>query len=137
MKHTKPELSQKNPYWIDKHRYYELAHFCRQYPIWLTNYSRLNGLIRAGERIGDNPNKNTKSPTEDIAMARVYFSNRIEMLHRTAEKTDPVIGKYILEAVINGFSYHTMNARDRIPCGRDVYYELQRKFFWILNSERQ
>lgn len=29
----RPELSQKNPYWIGKHRYYELKHFCLQYPI--------------------------------------------------------------------------------------------------------
>lgn len=28
------ELSEKNPYWIEKHRYYELKHFCLQYPIW-------------------------------------------------------------------------------------------------------
>lgn len=27
------ELSEKNPYWIEKHRYYELKHFCLQYPI--------------------------------------------------------------------------------------------------------
>ena len=25
------ELSEKNPYWIEKHRYYELKHFCLQY----------------------------------------------------------------------------------------------------------
>lgn len=24
----RPELSEKNPYWIGKHRYYELKHFC-------------------------------------------------------------------------------------------------------------
>lgn len=23
----RPELSEKNPYWIEKHRYYELKHF--------------------------------------------------------------------------------------------------------------
>lgn len=30
------ELSEKNPYWIEKHRYYELKHFCLQYPILVT-----------------------------------------------------------------------------------------------------
>ena len=30
----RPELSEKNPYWIERHRYYELKHFCLQYPIW-------------------------------------------------------------------------------------------------------
>lgn len=33
-----PELSKKNTYWIEKHRYYELKHFCLQYPIWKEAY---------------------------------------------------------------------------------------------------
>lgn len=28
------EVSESNPYWIEKHRYYELKHFCLQYPTW-------------------------------------------------------------------------------------------------------
>lgn len=27
----RPEVSEKNQYWIEKHRYYELKHFCLQY----------------------------------------------------------------------------------------------------------
>lgn len=30
----RPELSKSSKYWIDRHRYYELKHFCLQYPIW-------------------------------------------------------------------------------------------------------
>ena len=37
------ELSEKNPYWIEKHRYYELKHFCLQYPIWKKAYTALDG----------------------------------------------------------------------------------------------
>ena len=33
-----PEVSEKNKYWIDKHRYYELKHFCLQYPLWKKEY---------------------------------------------------------------------------------------------------
>lgn len=40
----RPELSEKNPYWLEKHRYYELKHFCLQYPIWRKAYSSLSGL---------------------------------------------------------------------------------------------
>ena len=40
----RPELSEKNPYWIEKHRYYELKHFCLQYPIWRKAYVSLNGF---------------------------------------------------------------------------------------------
>ena len=34
MNNVKPELSKRNPYKLDKHRYYELKHFCLQYPDW-------------------------------------------------------------------------------------------------------
>lgn len=40
----RPELSEKNPYWIEKHRYYELKHFCLQYPIWRKAYASLDGF---------------------------------------------------------------------------------------------
>lgn len=38
------EVSENNPYWIEKHRYYELKHFCLQYPTWKRNYVSLEGL---------------------------------------------------------------------------------------------
>jgi hypothetical protein len=38
------EVSTKNRYWIDKHRYYELKHFCLQYPQWKKMYASLDGL---------------------------------------------------------------------------------------------
>ena len=40
----RPELSEKNPYWIERHRYYELKHFCLQYPIWKKAYAALESL---------------------------------------------------------------------------------------------
>lgn len=36
------EVSEKNPYWIEKHRHYELKHFCLQYPIWKKAYSSVS-----------------------------------------------------------------------------------------------
>ena len=36
------ELSENNKYWISKHRYYELKHFCLQYPIWKKAYAAIN-----------------------------------------------------------------------------------------------
>lgn len=38
----RPEISKKNRYWIDKHRYYELKHFCLQYPTWKKAHSSLD-----------------------------------------------------------------------------------------------
>ena len=45
----RPEISKKNLYWIPKHRYYELKHFCLQYPEWKKNYRRRARMER-GQR---------------------------------------------------------------------------------------
>lgn len=134
----RPELSEKNPYWIEKHRYYELKHFCLQYPIWRKAYSALDGLSTqpsdlamfvATSTLGD--------PTANCGIARSYYSERMDMIARVAEATDPLIGSYILKAVTEGWAYDILKARLKIPCCKDTYYQLYRRFFWLLNKERK
>lgn len=131
------ELSEKNPYWIEKHRYYELKHFCLQYPIWKKIYGSLDGL--SGHSTGFTTmvvNSTLGDPTAKIGMARAYYSNRMKMLERTASRTDETLGIYILNGVTEGWSYDILKARLGIPCCKDTYYELYRRFFWLLNKER-
>lgn len=135
----RPELSSKNKYWIDRHRYYELLHFCLQYPLWKKKYTEIDGWIK--HRESSYISVMNRSQREELvsnqAEARLYFSNRIEIVERAAEETDPVIGQYILNAVTNGVSYEKMKARLNIPCCKDTYYDLYRKFFWILDKLRK
>lgn len=133
----RPELSEKNPYWLEKHRYYELKHFCLQYPIWRKAYSSLNGLATRPADLAMFVVSNTLSdPTVKCAMAKAFYSERTDMIKRVAEKTDPVLANYILKAVTEGWSYDILKARLEIPCCKDTYYELYRRFFWLLNKER-
>lgn len=131
------ELSEKNPYWIEKHRYYELKHFCLQYPIWKKIYGSLDGL--PGHSTGLTMmvvNSTLGDPTAKIGMAKAYYSDRMKMLERTASRTDEILGIYILNGVTEGWSYDILKARLGIPCCKDTYYELYRRFFWLLNKER-
>ena len=41
----RPEISEKSKYYIDKHRYYELKHFCLQYKEWKKGYELCNESI--------------------------------------------------------------------------------------------
>jgi hypothetical protein len=134
----RPELSEKNPYWLEKHRYYELKHFCLQYPIWKKAYSSLDGLATrpsnlsifvSGNILGD--------PTARCAIAKVFYSERLNMIKGVAEETDPTLADYILKAVTEGWSYDVLKARLGIPCCKDVYYDLYRRFFWLLSKERK
>ena len=99
----RPELSPKNKYHIDKHRYYELKHFCLQYPEWKKSYSAFD---------------DTSLPLSMIEHIPALYS-------------------YIIKGVIEGKSYTYLKTKLGIPCGRDMYYERYRKFFWVLNESRE
>lgn len=132
----RPEVSVRNPYWIHRHRYYELKHFCLQYSEWRKLHDNID--IYARRKLDPYvATSNISDPTAFAAEARLYFSERMDMVEKAALDADPVIGKYILRAVTEGLSYETLNAQNEIPCCKDVYYELYRKFFWLLSASRK
>lgn len=133
----RPELSEKNKYWMERHRYYELKHFCLQYPIWKKAYQGLDGLSkRPGDLASIGTTNTISDPTARCAEARLFYSQRMEMIERVATETAPELSKYIVKGVTDGFSYDHLKARLEIPCCKDVYYELYRRFFWLLNKVR-
>ena len=132
------ELSNKNPYWIERHRYYELKHFCLQYPIWKKEYAAISEIkSHQSDVIVSSEAQFTSDTTSKCAIEKAYYSKRIDMLERTAKLTDPVLGMYILTGVTEGRSYDNLKAIFNIPCCKDAYYDLYRKFFWLLDKERE
>ena len=136
-KSVRPELSDRNPYWVDRHRYYELTHFCLLYLIWKSRYFSLGDTIRSAAT--DNVSVKSTSvscPTEDEAMKKLYYKERMELVEQTAKETDEVLAPYILLGVTEGVSYDIIKLRLDIPCNRNVYYTLYRRFFWLLDKKR-
>lgn len=118
------ELSSKNKYWISKHRYYELKHFCLQYPEWKKMYSDLHDTIIP------------LSISKRIAMRAIYSAN-VELIEKAAREADPYLYEYIIKGVTEGKSYTYMRTVLNIPCGKDMYYDRYRKFFWLLSESRK
>ena len=135
---TRPELSKSNEFWIERHRYYELKHFCRQYPIWEKAYEGLDGLSKGHLDLVHTSKTGTVSdPTAKCAEARLFYSERMDMIKRAAQEADAKLGDYILTGVTEGISYDWLRAKLGVPCCKNAYYELYRRFFWILNKERR
>lgn len=134
----RPVISEKNKYYINKHRHYELKHFCLQYPHWKQEYANLDcPSFRSGtyERL---PSGNIPGdPTGERAVKKSYYSERIQMIEKIAMEADEYLYKYILKAVTEGLSYTYLKARLEIPCSRDMYYDRYRRFFWLLNESRK
>ena len=133
----RPELSTKNRYWIDKHRHYELKHFCLQYPKWKKAYKELLDLSISLSQIENVRTSNLPgNPTERIAMQKTYYAERIKMVERAAMDADEYLWKYILKAVTEELSYTYLKSQLNIPCGKDLYYDRYRRFFWLLDESR-
>lgn len=134
----RPKVSENNKYWIEKHRYYELKHFCLQYPIWKKAYMSLDGLSKRPSDLAIfSSTKICSDPTAKCALSKEFYSVRIDMINRIAIQTDSELSDYILKGVTEGWSYNSLKTRFDIPCSKDTYYERYRKFFWLLNKERQ
>ena len=129
----RPELSEKNKYHIPKHRYYELKHFCLQYPEW---YKAIVTAIRYPDitkRI-DSDAAEWSDPVWTAVKNRDIYKRKIDLVEAAAKKTDESLGGYILKAVTEDLSYTCLQMMYNIPCGKDKYYELYRKFFYILDK---
>jgi hypothetical protein len=75
-------------------------------------------------------------PTAKSAMRKAYYLERINMIEKIAMETDQFLYNYILKAVTEELSYTYLKSKLKIPCGRDMYYDRYRRFFWLLNEAR-
>lgn len=131
------ELSEKNKYWIDKHRYYELKHLCLQYPIWKSAYIAFDNPSIPLSTIDRAPTSNLPGdPTAKRAMMKAFYSEKMKLIERAALDADRYLHEYILKAVTEGLSYTYLKSKLDIPCGRDMYYDRYRRFFWLLSEAR-
>lgn len=134
----RPEVSVKNKYWIDKHRHYELKHFCLQYPTWKRTYAALDNLSISTSRLDDTPISSIapSDTTAKCAIRKAHYSEKIQLVERAALEADEDLWFYILKAVTEGYSYTYLKTRLDIPCGKDLYYDRYRRFFWLLSKSR-
>lgn len=133
----RPVISEKNKYWIDKHRHYELKHFCLQYPEWKRAYAEFSDVSIPLSMLERVPTSNIPGdPTAKRAMMKTYYGDKIKLLEKVALEADVYLHKYILKAVTEGLSYTYLKTRLGIPCGKDMYYDRYRRFFWLLSNTR-
>lgn len=134
----RPVISDKNKYWIDKHRHYELKHFCLQYPIWKKAYAEFDDVSIPLSMIDKMPTSNIPGdPTAKRAIMKAYYLEKINLVEKIAREADKYLYEYILKAVTEELSYTYLKSKLDIPCGKDMYYDRYRRFFWLLSEARK
>lgn len=132
------KISPKNKYWIEKHRYYELKHFCLQYPIWKKAYEDIADITMYTTSLIE-VSTGSKIPSDIVArnaIDKTVYSNRIDTIEKAAYEADPELSYYILRGVTEELSFTYLKSRLGMPCSKDTYYDRYRRFFWILSKVR-
>ena len=99
----------KTEYNLSKHRFYELKHFCLQYPEWKRLYENLDGWFGKGDT------------TSRDGIKRADILRNLELIEYCALITDPEIFKYVLD--------------DKLVIPISMRYSYH-KFFWELSKRR-
>lgn len=134
----RPVVSIKNPYWIEKFRFYELKYYCYQYPEWKREYLEIESSIKRAAsftRVSNIPAYDISDRVGDIACRLASLAIRIERIERICKETDKSLWHYLLLGVTEGRSYTYLSTVLEMPCGKDMYYDRFRKFYWLLSNE--
>ncbi len=131
------EVSKKNKYYISKHRYYELKHFCLQYYEWKNKYLEMSCWSNRGDIYGSgSKNKSFGDNTAKIGADLAQVSHNLKVIEDACDEADPYLSSYIFKAVTEDKAFTYLKMVMEIPCGKDYYYSRYRKFFWILDKKR-
>lgn len=128
------ELSRRNKYYVTKHRNLELKHFCMQYEDWKKEYVKLVVLKSYG--YGEVKGEGMADHTSQVAIRAKELDDKMTMVKKCCKEAGGDIWEWLFMGVTCGLSFATLEKRG-IPCGRDYYYERYRKFFWMLDRERE
>lgn len=129
-------LSTKNPYYLTKHRFYEVYHYAMQYQEWKDEYrtaeQTMRGIAYDGVKV---KSSGSGDALERVAIRLTELSEKIEMLEAVARETDKDLSEYILRgATDEQVTYNYLSMVLHIPCSRNTYYSLRRKFYWLLSK---
>lgn len=135
MSYFKAELSNKNDFKISKHRYYELQHFCLQYPEWVRAADDL--LNKSPDAMSEKYGKsnNISDPVAFAAEKREKYLKKIKLVDDVCKEANPEIAHLLKAIVTIGTTYDKLEARlGTLPISRVSFYKYYRKVYWLLDG---
>lgn len=128
-------ISESNPYYISKHSYMMVRHYALQYPEWKKEKAEIETRVRFGFKIDGVKNGSVVSPVEKTVDDMEKYFGRIELVERIAKIAGGDIWEYVLIGVTTECNYDYLRLVKGMPCCRDTYYKMYRKFYWLLQHE--
>ena len=135
MPDIRAELSQKNKWWIPKHAFYTAYHYALQYDDWKREYASLDGGVGAVKMDGMPHSTDVGDPTPNIGIRRAELADKMRLIEDTVKEVDAILYPWLIVAVTKeDINYNYLQTMMRIPCGKNMYYNKRRQFYYILSK---
>ena len=129
-------------YQISKHAFLAAVHYGLQYKDWLREYKTLLNGIKAIDYTSDRVKSSQSTDlTYKLVSRRIELLGKMRKVEEAAQEADPFYMKWLLKmATIEDCTYALLkNPADKdippIPCERTKFYELRRKFYYLLSKK--
>lgn len=133
---VRPALK-KNKYKMPKHTFYTVYHYVLNYKSWKDEADALLG-VKGMEYDGMPHGTSTGNPTESLAIKYGYLIDKCNVIEETAKECAGELYKWLLMDVTNeGITYLTLQMRHDIPISRDKYYEMRRRFYYLMAKKNK
>ena len=126
--------SYSGKYVISKSEFLSAKYYALRYKEWVSEMELVTDTVRAITYDGDMvQGSGTGNPTEQLAIRRAELTHKIRNIEDSAREADEELCKYILIAVTEeDMTFDKLRRMTGIPCGKDLYYHLRRKYYYIL-----
>lgn len=132
---SKYRIPTKNSkYYVPKETYLTAVHYCKQYPIWAAELALTPNTNKGVSYDHDIvQTSNQSDATAKLAVKRAEMARKKKLVEDVALQ---IGGKkyawWLLQGVCFDFVWFQLEQRG-IPCGRDMYYAMRRKFYYELS----
>lgn len=77
------------------------------------------------------------NPTERIVLKIAKLSAENEIMEKAAAEASPDLSHWILEAAKYDLKFDFLHLREGMPCGKNEFQKLRRKFYYILDQKKR
>lgn len=120
----------KSKYYVPKETFLTVVHYCKQYPLWVDELSiepdMNKGIDYDRERVQTSP---SADQVPNIAIRRAEIDRKRKQLEDTAHMVADDLAPWVIRGACYDLPYHYLRTQG-IPCGKDLYYSLRRKFYY-------
>jgi hypothetical protein len=124
-------------YGIDKERYLELLHMCRQYPLWKQKLADLSG-IQALKMDSQPHGTDVGDPVASLAEKRERFLRKVELIESCARDIgDGAWAKPLIQNVCYDQKYFMLDPLIMPTANRNAFFNRKREFFILLDERAE